>query len=56
VDVGAKTSLAMVNTAPVPVWAVVVLTVVGWCALAVVVGLGLGAVIRRREQQRSKEK
>jgi hypothetical protein len=31
---------------------VVLLTVLGWTVLAVLVGLGLGAVIRRRDRQR----
>jgi len=39
----------------VPVWAVVLLTVLGWTVLAVLVGLGLGAVIRRRDRQRVHE-
>jgi hypothetical protein len=43
----------MGNTAAVPWWAVVVLVVVGWLVLAVGLGLGLGAVIRRRDQQRA---
>jgi uncharacterized protein YneF (UPF0154 family) len=35
----------------VPIWIYVVLVVVGWSVLAVLVGLALGAVIRRRDQQ-----
>jgi hypothetical protein len=34
---------------------VVLLTVLGWTVLAVLVGLGLGAVIRRRDRQRVHE-
>jgi hypothetical protein len=45
----------MVNTAAVPSWAVAVLGVVGWFALAVTVGLGVGAVIRNRDKQRSED-
>jgi hypothetical protein len=39
----------------VPLWAVILLTVLGWTVLAVLVGLGLGAVIRRRDRQRVHE-
>ena len=35
-----------------PFWAEILLVVVAWFALAVLVGLGLAAVIRRRERQR----
>jgi uncharacterized protein YneF (UPF0154 family) len=35
----------------VPVWLEVVLAVVAWLVLALLLGLGLGAVIRRRNQQ-----
>jgi len=36
----------------VPFWAEILLVVVAWFVLAVLVGLGLAAVIRRRERQR----
>ena len=35
-----------------PFWAEILLVVVAWFVLAVLVGLGLAAVIRRRERQR----
>lgn len=34
-----------------PTWALVLLATLGWCVLALLLGLGIGAVIRRRDQQ-----
>jgi hypothetical protein len=39
----------------VPFWAEILLVVVAWFVLAVLVGLGLAAVIRRRERQRAQD-
>jgi hypothetical protein len=39
----------------VPFWAELLLIVVAWFVLAVLVGLGLAAVIRRRERQRAQD-
>ncbi|MDT7568102.1 MAG: hypothetical protein QOG76_6726, partial [Pseudonocardiales bacterium] len=39
----------------VPLWAGALLVVLGWSIVAVLVGLGLGAVIRRRDRQRVRD-
>jgi hypothetical protein len=39
----------------VPFWAEILLVVVAWFVLAVLVGLGLAGVIRRRERQRAQD-
>jgi hypothetical protein len=39
----------------VPFWAGALLVVLGWSIVAVLVGLGLGAVIRRRDRQRVRD-
>jgi hypothetical protein len=39
----------------VPFWAGALLVVLGWSIVAVLVGLGLGAVIRRRDRQQVRD-